>query len=510
MVQTASTMVLARLLTPEAYGLVGMVYVFVVVAMLLKDLGLNTATVQRREITDEQINTLFWINLALGTAIAVLFWALAPAVADFYGQPELTGIVGGLSLAVVFGSLAAQPQALLTRRMDFTSTAIIDVIAMASGAVTAITAALLGAGYWALVLLHVSQQLVRAVLVWRPCRWRPHRPSRCEDLRSLLSFGGYLSVTRFLGHVTPHVDRLLIGRYVGAAQLGYYAKAYELLVLPLRQIQDPLARVAVSTLSKLQDDPARYRRYFTTALGGVSFISMPVFALLYVLAEDAVLILLGDQWTTGTVPLFRILALAGIAMAVSHTMGWLFVSLGRTRRHAIWFVVTRPLFIAAVVAGLPWGARGVAIGYTATTYAIAVPFYVVATRGTPVSLRDVARAAWHPAVISIGTYVMASLVRDALGPQPLVLRVAGTLATAAIAFVGLTMIWPAAREQAMTFLSVARDSLRRRRADSGAQRSEPAGEPAGDPREVDRADPDRRGVDRAAPEPVHDHTRHTP
>lgn len=460
-VQTASTMVLARLLTPDAYGLVGMVFVFVVLAMLLKDLGLNTATVQRRTITNEQVNTLFWLNFAFGVVIAGLFWVSAPAIAVFYGRPELTGIVIGLSFAVVFGSLASQPQALLSRRMDFTATAAIDVVAMVCGAVTAIVAALLGAGYWALVVLHVAQHLARAVLVWRRCGWCPSRPARCEDMRSLLSFGGYLSVTQFFSIMTQHVDNLLIGRYVGATQLGYYAKAYELVLLPLRQIQDPLVRVALPTLSRLQDDPDRYRRYYTTALSAVVLVSMPLLVLLIASAEEVVLLLLGSQWT-GTVPLFRILALAGIAQVVSHTIGWLFVSLGRVRRQAIWSMATRPLFLVAFVAGLPWGAPGVAIGYTVVVYLLVVPFYLVATRGSPVNLRDVLQAVWHPVVISLGTYGVAVLTRDALESVPLLLRFAGTFGAGATFFAAATMSWPGARKPAMAFLSVVRASFSNR------------------------------------------------
>lgn len=460
-VQTASTMVLARLLTPDAYGLVGMVFIFVVLAMLLKDLGLNSATVQRRTITHEQVNTLFWINLAFGVAIATLFWASAPAIAAFYGRPELTGIVIGLSFAVIFGSLASQPQALLSRRMDFTATAAIDVAAMVCGAVTAVAAALLGAGYWSLVVLHVTQHLARAVLVWRRCGWRPSRPARCADMRSLLSFGGYLSVTQLFSTMTQHIDNLLIGRYVGATQLGYYAKAYELLLLPLRQIQDPLARVALPTLSRLQDDPERYRRYYTAALSAVVLVSLPLLVLLMVSAEEVVLVLLGSQWM-GTVPLFRILALAGIAQVVTHTIGWLFVSLGRVRRQAIWFLATRPLFVVAFIAGLPWGARGVAIGYTVVVYLLVVPFFVVATRGSPVSLRDILHAAWHPAVISVGTYAVAVLARDALGSLPLLLRLGGTFGAGAAFFAAVAMIWPGARKAAMPFLSVVRTSFTNR------------------------------------------------
>lgn len=460
-VQTASTMVLARLLTPDAYGLVGMVFIFVVLAMLLKDLGLNSATVQRRTITHEQVNTLFWINLAFGVAIATLFWASAPAIAAFYGRPELTGIVIGLSFAVIFGSLASQPQALLSRRMDFTATAAIDVAAMVCGAVTAVAAALLGAGYWSLVVLHVTQHLARAVLVWRRCGWRPSRPARCADMRSLLSFGGYLSVTQLFSTMTQHIDNLLIGRYVGATQLGYYAKAYELLLLPLRQIQDPLARVALPTLSRLQDDPERYRRYYTAALSAVILVSMPLLVLLMVSAEEVVLVLLGSQWT-GTVPLFRILALAGIAQVVTHTIGWLFVSLGRVRRQAIWFLATRPLFVVAFIAGLPWGARGVAIGYAVVVYLLVVPFFVVATRGSPVNLRDILHAAWHPAVISVGTYAVAVLARDALGSLPLLLRLGGTFGAGAAFFAAVVMIWPGARKAAMPLLSVVRTSFTNR------------------------------------------------
>lgn len=457
-VQTASTMVLARLLTPHEFGLVGMVLAFVMIAMLVKDLGLNTAIIQRPTISDRQVNTLFWLNLGLGGAVAALFWVSAPLLAGFYGRPELTGIVIGLSFAVIFASVASQPQALLSRRLDFLAIAVIDVAAITCAAAVAIAAAFMGAGYWALVLLHVIQPFVRAALVGCRCGWRPSLPARCEDMRSLLSFGSYLSLTQILAISTQHIDKVLIGRYVGATQLGHYSKAYELLLLPIAQIQGPLSRVAIPTLSRLQADPVRYRRYYTTALGAVAFITLPLTVVLVVLGEEIILVLLGSQWL-GTVTIFKILALAAPVQAVTHAIGWLFVSLGRVRRQALWFVATRPFYVLAFIVALPWGARGVAIAYTVTLYCLIGPFYVLATRGSPVGLTDIVRAVWHPGVIGLATYGVAVMVRNGLAEEPLLVTLGGTLLISATFFAAVTFAWPSARHRAQAFLSVARTSL---------------------------------------------------
>lgn len=454
--QIASTMVLARLLTPADYGLVGMVLVITGLAERLTTMGLTTATIQRKEITHAQVNALFWLNAALGVAAAACLAAAAPLIASFYGRAELVPVVVALSSAFVLSGLTAQHKALLARNMRFAALASAEIAAMGVGAAVAIAAAWTGMGYWALVLFHAVQPLVRLIIVWVQSDWRPSRPARAAEMRQLVSFGAYLSGTEISTYMVRNMDNVLIGRYVGAAELGIYSKAYQLLLMPIRQLQGPTHRVAVATLSRLQDDAERFRHYYRTGLGAMAFTAMPLLAALAVASDDVILLILGDQWAEAG-PIFRVLAFAGIAHVVTHTNSWLYIALGRTRRQMTWAFISHPLHILSFVVGLPWGAYGVAVAFTLTTWLMLAPSFTVATRGTPVSLRDIGASVWRPAAITACAYAAgawASAQVAPLHPFPSAVTSGGVVVLVTAL---LTLAWPAARQQ----VSVLLDRVRR-------------------------------------------------
>lgn len=453
-------MVLARLLTPDDFGLIGMVIAVTGFAEHIKSMGLSTVTIQRRTISQEQLSFLFWVNLALGLGVAVTVASAAPLITAFYSRPELTPVTIALSTSFVFGGLAAQHLALLSRSMRFGSLAVLEVSVISLGTLAAIGAALLGAGYWSLVVLHISQALFRAVIAVAMSRWRPSRPSVPEGAWEMLKFGANLSGFELLNYVARNADNVLIGRYLGAAPLGIYSKAYGLLLLPIQQIQGPAQRVAIPTLSRLQDAPERFRDYFLTGLRAVAFVTIPGLALLAVSAEEIVLIVLGDQWTAA-VPVFRTLAIAGLAQALLHSNGWMYVSLGRARRQLAWSVITAPIVVGAIAFGLRWGIEGVATSYAVVIWVLFLPSFWFVTRGTTVSTKDVISCGFKPAVFSSIGAVAALFVQAALPPATPHL-VSGVI-------VGLTfglgatltvLVWPGARAQARDLLALLRGSYR--------------------------------------------------
>ncbi|MCA9257385.1 MAG: oligosaccharide flippase family protein, partial [Phycisphaerales bacterium] len=193
LIGTAGTAVLARILTPGDFGLLAMIAAFTRFLTLFKDLGLSTATIQRKDISHEQVNSLFWINAAIGLGIAILTVAAAPLVARFYGRSELLWITIVLAIPFVFSGLALQHTALLRRQMRFGAIAVIQVVSAAAGAVAGIIAAWMGAQYWALVVGMIVTNIVTLVVTWRLCRWRPGGPRVTSDSRELISFGGQIT-----------------------------------------------------------------------------------------------------------------------------------------------------------------------------------------------------------------------------------------------------------------------------------------------------------------------------
>ncbi len=261
-----STVVLARLLSPEDYGLIGMATVVIGFVQLFKDLGLSAATVQKSEINHQQVSTLFWINLIISFAIALLVIALAPLVARFYDEPLLRGITMALAITFIFGGLTVQHQALLQRQMRFAALAKIEIISMLVGVIVAVASAWYGLGYWALVHMQIATVITNAIAVWLSCSWRPGLPSQDSAIKSMLAFGGNLTGFRLVNYFSRNLDNLLIGRYWGSQQLGLYAKAYQLVLLPIEQINSPVNSVALPTLSSLQSEPEKYSKYYYKAI----------------------------------------------------------------------------------------------------------------------------------------------------------------------------------------------------------------------------------------------------
>ena len=392
-----STVVLARLLTPQDFGLIAMVTAVTGFVMMFKDMGLSMATVQRAEINHNQISTLFWINVVLSIGVMVVTAALAPVIAWFYGEPRLTWITLALAGAFIFGGLTVQHQALLRRNMRFGSLAFIQIISMVAGIATAIVSAFYGAGYWSLVLMQLATAIAGAIAVWVVCGWRPGLPVRRPGVRSLLAFGGYLTASNVLNYLVRNLDNILLGAVWGATSVGLYSKAYGLLMLPIRQVNGPLTAVAIPALSSLQNNPDEYRRYYVKAIAILAFLSMPLIVFVLCSAKDVVLLILGQQWVN-SIPIFMALAPAALLGSLNVVTGWVFVPLGRTNRQLRCCLFGSIVTITAFFVGLRWGALGVAVAFSIALLIARLPQIIYAYHGTPLRLSNLGSVLWRPAL----------------------------------------------------------------------------------------------------------------
>ena len=278
-VRFVSIVILARLLVPEDFGLIGIVTALTAIAGMFSGLGLSTATVQRHEINHRQVTNLFWINLAIGVTLTAAFCMLAPLIAAFYEDPRLTPIILVMSTTFMWGSCTVQHEALLIRQMQQTRTASIRFAASVVSVAVAIALAATDFGYWALVWQEVGRAFLVAVGVWMLCAWRPGLPYRRESVRSFVRFGVELTLTHFLYVVATNVDRLIVGKLFGASALGLYRQAHQLIMVPIEQLNQPIASVAQPGLSILQQDAERYRRYYEKIVFLIGLVTMPVSAL---------------------------------------------------------------------------------------------------------------------------------------------------------------------------------------------------------------------------------------
>lgn len=398
--QFGSVVVLARLLDPEDYGLLGMVTVVMGFVGIFKDLGLSMATVQRAEVTHAQVSTLFWLNVAISTGVMLLTIALAPAIAWFYKEPRLTNITLVLAIGFIFGGLTVQHEALLKRQMRLAALAKIDILTMILSVATAISLAWFGAGYWALVAMQLMMSVGHCVGAWLMCGWRPGLPKPNSGVGSMLAFGGWSTGFTVVNYFTRNLDNLLIGKYWGPQQLGLYAQAYKLLVLPIQQVNNPLSTVAVPGLCSLQSQPERYRSYYGKALQLMVMVGMPIVLFMLVDAHKLINNLLGTQWQ-GAVIIFRALAPIAFLATFNVATGWVFVSMGRTDRQFRWNIVASGLTAIGFLIGVQWGALGVAIAASITFSVLRYPGIVYCYKSSPLTVPYLLDILWMPALASV-------------------------------------------------------------------------------------------------------------
>lgn len=384
----AGAAILARLLSPKEFGLVGMVLGVAGLVGIFNELGLSTATVQRQDITQQQVSNLFWINVAVSGIVSLASCGLAPILASFYRDARVTWIMVALSFTFLLTGSTVQHRALLTRQMRFRAIAVIDVTSMFVGFTMACVLARMGFAYWALVAQQLTNALACLVLIWCTSKWRPSWPRRRSGVRPLLSFGAHLTVADFLGRLSVNSDTILIGKFFGAVPLGLYTRASVLLARPLEQVFSPINAVMDPVLARLQSDPERYRRTFLRTFEALAMIVFPFAAICLALSRPLVLVILGPKWT-GAIPLFSAFALVAITSPLSSVVSWIYQSQGRgqdqLRSHAAAGFVT----VAAYVIGLIWGPLGLILSLAITSAAIRLPIvFYIAGRSGPVSTGD--------------------------------------------------------------------------------------------------------------------------
>lgn len=441
----AGVVVMARLVSPDDYGLYLMATSFTLFLTMFSDMGLAKATVQRREINHEQISTLFWINAGAGGLFSLLMLAAAPVLAWFYGEPRLVPLSMALGLTFALSGLAVQHGALLQRQMRFMTLEMIAFAAQVVGAVVMYSSAWLGAAYWALALNIIVIRLVETALTCGLAGWRPGWPRRGTGVRGMIAFGGHLSGANFVNYFNRNLDNILIGLYWGPQILGIYSKAYGLLKQPLSQIGNPTSSVIVPALSRLQGEPLRYRAYFVKAMGAVVFLTSPMVVFTGVETRELILVLLGPRWLD-VVPLFKALAPAALLGIVHVFAGWLYQSLGRTDRMFKSGTAVLGVMIIAFVAGLPWGGLGVAAAYSVAYTLIVLPMLAYAVRGTPLTLTDIGSAVWRPVLFSVSSGAATLWFKSAVPvPGPAAARCVLDGAFFCMAYAGAWAAFPGGR-----------------------------------------------------------------
>jgi O-antigen/teichoic acid export membrane protein len=461
-VQVLSVVVLSRLLTPSDYGLLAMVMAVIGVADVFRDLGLSTAAVQARTLSEGQRSNLFWVNTGLGLFLGLAAFVAAPLMDTIYGEPELVQITRVMALVFVINGIATQYRADLTRRLLFLRLAVADVVAPVVALGAAVAMALAGAGYWSLVGQQVVQYVVMTVVVMSAGRWAPHRPDRRTPMGGLLRFGWHMVGVELIGYAGKNADALVIGTRFGSEALGLYNRAFQLLMMPLVQVRTPTTQIALPVLASLQDDPARYGAYLRRGQLALGYTLVVSLGLVVGAADPITDLFLGAQWQD-VAPLLRLLALASVFQTLAFVGYWVYLSRGLTAALVRYSLFETAVRLTCLVVGSNWGVVGVAAGFAvapALTWPVSLWWL---SRLAPIPVRSLLGAALRILLVTLAVAAGSWGAADAVPglPAALQLLIAGVGGVAAL--LGLMLCAPVLRRDLRDVREVVQLALLRRR-----------------------------------------------
>lgn len=382
---------LARLLAPHDYGIAGMVIVLSGLVAIFADLALGAALVQRDDLTDADTSTVFWVSVVGGVAFTLVGVAVAGPVSSFFHEPAVRPLFAALALTFAITSVATVQSTLLVRELDFRSLEIRQMAGIVGGAVVGITVAVLGGGAWAIILQQLAVACISTVLLWRFSRWRPRLLFSLASLRKVGGYGANVLGTRLLFYANRNIDNLLVGRFIGAAALGAYSLAYNVMLYPFSQIASPIQEVLFPAFSRMQDDRRRIADVWIAANRLVGAISIPALVGLMLVAPEFVHVVLGPKWHAA-VPVIRILSWVGLLQSLQRLNSSVLQALDRTRVLLRYSIVVLVASVCGFVGGLHWGIVGVSAGY-AVTSSVLEPYYTVLTsRAMGISPLELVRA----------------------------------------------------------------------------------------------------------------------
>jgi O-antigen/teichoic acid export membrane protein len=413
--QLMSVAVLARLLAPDAFGLVAMVMVVIGVAELFRDMGLSNAAIQAAHLSVGLRSNLFWANSAMGAVLTLLSIAMAPAIAALYDRPQLIGITIALSPTFLISGLATQYRVHLIRSLRFKALAAISLVALSVAMLAAITAALGGLGVWAIVVQSLTLALATLVLLVMACRWTPGMPTRGTGMRGMMGLGTAFLASSLLTYVRMNADSFIIGHRLGAEALGLYNRSVQVVRNPIRQLQQPFGSVIIPVASRLRDDDDAFMRALREYQPLMGYAICSLSAVVVAAPRDVVLLVLGAQWLDAA-PVIAVVAASAAIAAAAGPVSWLYTSRGLGGALLVYTLFTTAWTVALTLMGSQFGLIGAATGYLASTVLSFPLTFVRAQRLTGLPMVRLAVECARPAVLLGVVWVVSLSVRTVWQP----------------------------------------------------------------------------------------------
>lgn len=424
-IQLGSTVVLARLLSPADFGLLGMASVATGFVATFRSLGTAAAVVQRKDPSQAFLSSIHWMNVLFGMLSTFVLFAVAHPVAEFYGEPALAGILQFLSVTFTMTGITTVHNALMERALAFDRLAKIELGAALLGSLTGVATAAVGMGALSLAFQAFASTVASSAMLLRASRFRPSLCVRWSEIRSALDFSLNLTGFSLANYAIRNADNLLIGRFLGAQELGYYTLAYKIMLLPVQSIAGVVSRVMFAAYAEMQGDDARFRRVYLKVAGAIALVTFPVAGGLWMVARSFVHTFFGAAWTP-LIALLMLLAPIGAMQAVDGTAALIYLAKGRTDWLFGWGLGAGAVALTGFALGLRWGIVGVAASYLITSALYLYPNFAIPFRLIGLRVVEVWWAVWRAfacTVLMVGALVPVEWLLSRRLPSVVVLVV---------------------------------------------------------------------------------------
>lgn len=345
-----SNIILARLLTPEDYGCIGMLMIFILVANTFIDGGFGSALIQKKEPTQEDYSTIFYWNLFLSVVLYFALFASAPLIARFYNLPLLSSVLQVQGLVLILNSLSIIQQNRLRKQLLFKKLAIVSIISALLSLAITIYLAYLGCGAWALVAQQLLMSGFNAVLYWIVGKWNPSLVFSRQSFKELFGFGGFILLSNLINTFCNNMQGLIIGRFCSARALGLYTQSVKLVDVSSMSISSVIDQVSYPILSGFQNDRERLVATLRNIIMATAYISFPIVSILILIAKPLIVLLYSEKWIE-CVPYFQILCIAGFVMCIQNINYYGVAALGKSKTLFTWTIVKRILGLMAIILG---------------------------------------------------------------------------------------------------------------------------------------------------------------
>ncbi len=355
------SVILARLLFPEEFGLIGMLLIFIAVAQVFVQSGFDAALIQKSDATEADICSIFYFNILVAVLAAGALCLAAPWIASFYGQPVLAPMTRALSLTLVVDSLAAVHSTLFTKEINFKAITITSLVANLFSGLIGVFMAVKGFGVWSLIAQQISISLVTSITLWVLSPWRPKLMFSLESLRRMFGFGSRMLFSGILNQVFENIYFVVIGKMFSAADLGLFTRAKTIQELPSLTLSNVVGRVTFPVFSKSQGDPDRLKRGLRKALKALVLLNFPLMVGLAVVARTLVIVLVGQKWA-GCIPFLQLLCVVGLLFPLQSMNLNILMAMGRSDLFLRLAIIKRVLTVLNIVIASHWGVLGIIYG----------------------------------------------------------------------------------------------------------------------------------------------------